>query len=397
MIIFLLLGAFNVFAQPKASEEYMKNIEKMYSNTFYESISEGVVEWTYLFYDDSDFISAYEPLEDFCKDAFSGENLHVIVLEDTYDGTANIWYINEDHEKILLEELGEVDMGDCTTLEFFIRYGKENFTANRYLLALYNHGGGWMGACIDDTDGGVLKMNDINQAIMETGGVDIICFTAPCLMGSLESVYELRDAVDVYIGSEELSYYLFWMGTTYDICVMLNNETDLNNYEIGERIIHYIETRYIQHFYGKELTMSAIRTDKIGELKDGIDDLVHEIHDNFRLNSLQNIKSARDSAFSLGWDSAELFDLIDLYGFIENLQGFKTTDELMDSINECIIAECHGSNQSGCNGLSIFFPDSVLDYLIQMNYRGPNEALDFARDTHWDEFLMLYTLYNFIL
>ena len=90
-------------------------------------------KWTWLFYDDADFNNAFDPLETFTKEAYSGENLDVIVLQDTNYGPAKIWYINENHEHELLEEWGEIDMGDSQTLQDFLEYGKTNYPAKRII------------------------------------------------------------------------------------------------------------------------------------------------------------------------------------------------------------------------------------------------------------------------
>ena len=216
---------------------YQINHQDVKDNSYATTADSTGKNWTWMFYDDEDFNNAFEPLEDFAEEAYSGENLDVIVLEDTNYGPAKIWYINENHEHVLLEEWEEVDMSDSQTLQDFLEYGKTNYPATRYLLSMYGHGNAWKGACIDDTNGGGwLTMNDMQQALTNTNGVDIICFTAPCGMGALESAYELRDCVDVYIGSEASSGYGHWRGTITGICDMLNNNPDLSIIELGEHM-----------------------------------------------------------------------------------------------------------------------------------------------------------------
>jgi len=165
-------------------------------------------EWTFMLYDDADFQNAWDPLSDFTSEVYGGDNVNIIVLQDTESGPAKLWQIDENHMMILLDELGEVNMGNYSTLKDFIEYCKKNYPANRYIMDLYNHGAGWKGACKDDTsEGDLLTMDEIQKALTETDGIDIIMFNAPCLMGSLESAYEMRNHVDVYIGSEELCGY----------------------------------------------------------------------------------------------------------------------------------------------------------------------------------------------
>lgn len=401
--IFLILCSgwdYTVIAEHNRSEGSLTSIEKpSLSTSTTDGVVDDTVEWTYMFYDDADFSNAYDPLEDFSKDAFSGENLHVLVLQDTNKGPATLWHIDENHEKTALEELGEVNMGDYRTLKDFIKYSKEHFPAKRYLLAMYDHGGGWMGACTDVTDNGWLTMHEIHRALFENGGIDIICFTAPCLMGSLEAVYELRDVVDVYVGSEELSGFIYWWDTVHDLCDILNNETALTNYEIGRKIIDVIDTRYVNNvLYGRTLTMSAIRTDKIADVAAAVDQLSQDFLNPLRLLSYRAIRSARAHAFQLAKAGEEDdYSLFDLYGFLENLQGFKNCETVKDTLDQAILAECHGSKQEGCHGLSIYFPDTIMTYGQTILYRDEGEALDFAIDTNWDEFLILYVLISLIL
>ena len=81
--------------------------------------------------------------------------------------------------KILLEALGEVNMGDPQTLIDFISYGKEHYPAERYQLCLYGHANAWYGACPDDTSGGdIMTMDEFQQALTATdaqGSLRDIC------------------------------------------------------------------------------------------------------------------------------------------------------------------------------------------------------------------------------
>ncbi len=348
--------------------------------------------WTWLFYDDEDFNNAFEPLEDFTEEAYSGENLDVIVLQDTNYGPAKIWYINENHEHVLLEEWGEVDMGDSQTLEDFLEYGKTNYPATRYILSMYDHGNAWKGACIDDTNGGWLTMNDMQQALTNTNGVDIICFTAPCGMGALESAYELRDCVDVCIGSEASSGYGHWRGTIAAICNMMNNNPDLSIIEIGEQIIQLIENNTI---WPDSVTMSAVRTDQLEELANSIDTIAHDFINNFN-ESFGNVWSVYGNVQSFGNGY-----VIDTYDFAEECLLVETNqsicqhlENIMNHVSEVVIAECHGNEYPDANGLNIYFPYPP-EYSYDSRYADPDYELDFSQITFWDEFLIdyLYTVF----
>lgn len=380
----------NTFSSSKEAGKY-KTVEKCFkenrqvSNTNLQSAT--TKNWTWIFYDDADFYRAYDPLKDFAEEARSGENLDVIVLQDKEHSPAKMWYIDENHNKELLQEMGEINMGDYKTLRDFIDYCKNNFSSERYLLSVYNHGGGWTGACSDDTDKGWLTMNDMQKALIGTGGVDIICFTAPCLMGALESVYELRECVDLYIGSEEYSGYGHWFGTIEGICNILNNNPDLSIIEIGEQIIQLIENNTP---WPESITMSAIITDKTEELVEPIDIVARDLTNNIN-ESFYNFWSVYGDVQSFGNGFC-----MDVYDFAEKCLSVETNqticqnlENIMNYMSEAVIAECHGSEYPDAHGLTIYFPDPPK-YSYDSTYADPDFELDFSQNTVWDEFLIAY-------
>jgi len=343
--------------------------------------------WTFMFYDDADFYNGYDPLEDFAGQACSGENLNVIVLQDKEHDSAKIWHIDENHNKNLLKNMGEINMGAYETLKDFISYCKENFSAERYIISFYNHGSGWQGCCNDDTNNDSLTMDEIQKAFIETDGVDIVCFSAPCLMGALESVYELKDYTDVYIGSEEYSGYMWWINIMKPLCDTLNQNPGRSNIELGETIIQLIDNDSYNKSSRDDLTMGAIRTDKMNDLGNAIDILSQDVINNFE-ESYPIIKQFYQDVQSFGTGR-----FLDLYDFVEKYQIFETNQTIntdlkyvLENLTKVIIAETHGSNKPGAHGLSINFLNTS-NPIYDTKYADLDYGLDFAYDTYWDELL----------
>ena len=218
--------------------------------------------WTTLYYLDCDYDSDnFDPLEYFFIDEIqTTEHVNVVVIQDKEEEPAFLYYINEQQEKIVLEELGEVNMGDPHTLIDFISYGKQHYPADRYLLWMYDHGGGWKGACMDTTNNDPgLTMDELQIALTESGGVDVICFFA-CLMSSLEAVYELRDCVDVYVGSEDLAWGSWFDGICGDTNQLLTDTPTITNTDLGIEIVNIYQLQ--QNPPTDVLTASAIKADK---------------------------------------------------------------------------------------------------------------------------------------
>lgn len=371
----LLVFAFVVAAFVVLSSKKVSHLEK---KTWVEEKA-----WVFMFYDDADFSNAYDPIGAFAEEAYSHKNVDVIVLQDKENDTARMWYINENHTMELLEDMGEINMGNYTTLKNFIAYCRNNFPANRAMLWLYDHGMAWKGACIDDTNNSDhLTMDEIQKALTETGGVTFICFSAPCMMGCIESAYELRNCTEVYIGSEEMSGYNLWLGVAETVCDTWEVNPGLSNPELAKRIIEKIEENIEENAYATA-TMSATLSNKTTKVTLAVDKMAKEMIDGME-RYYPLITVARSAAESYGGPSSAMIDLVDFARKCIFVR--EAAEKVEEAVSECVIAECHGSAHARSNGLSIYFPPNRLGY--DENYHKCD--LDFTNDTSWDEFLVEY-------
>ncbi len=349
-------------------------------------------KWAFLLYDDSEF-EGFDPLNDFVDEACSNENLNIIVLQDSNYYNPRIWYIDENHQKQQLKNMKEVNMGDYQTLRDFLDYAKRKCSAEKYILSFYDHGYGWEGACIDVTSNhDRLTMDEMQAALTDAGGVDMVCFSAPCRMGALESVYELRNCTEVYIGSEESSGYIWWWYPMRDICETLKQNPDIAILELAEIIIQsiYLHSFDWRSYSNADLTMSAIRTDKMGEVIHAVDalstDLTNQMNESYSL-----FNQVYSDVLSLGYGrSLDAYDLFEkCHSTTSNAALRSKLERVIQALSDAVFAECHGSNMENAHGLSIYFPDfSQVGY--KTFYGDPSYGLDFSADTHWDEFLDAY-------
>ncbi len=372
------------------------------SDPFQITNNSEMKKWTLMLYDDADFYMAFDPLDWFAMEAFSSENINVLVLQDKEHDPASMWYIDENHDKILLEELGEINMGSYTVLRDFVTYCKNNYSAERYMLFFYDHGGGWVGACWDDTnDSDWLSMNEMQQALTETGAVDVVCFSAPCLMGAVESAYELRNCTEIYIGSEEGSGYMYWGDIIGDLCILINDNADISNIELGVEIINMIKRnlfeKFSNRFYRKgrrTVTMSAIDTSKMEKVAISIDQLAQDLTTKIDAGRLR-IKLIHSLTQPFGrYGIRPKSNILDVYDFSKKCYTFFLFDnsirlvskEVMESIDEAVIANLRGIKHPRAHGLTIYFPENIVYY--DGNYTNSN--LDFTNNTYWDEFIEAY-------
>jgi hypothetical protein len=349
--------------------------------------------WTFMLYDAADIEDAYDPMGDFASRAESGADLNALVMQDTKDDSARIWYIGSGHAVVPVLELGEVNTGRPETLREFLEYSKREYPAGRYILAIYGHGLGWRGACLDESGGNdFLTMEEMASAIAAAGGVDLILFPGPCLMATLESVYELRNCSSVYVASEDLSFYCWWDHPMQDIFGMLNTDPGIGNLELGAYIIEAIREdsdRWSSYEWYGDLTMSAVRTDAVSELAVKLDSLALDYS-----GSPGRLRECMDSTGSdLAVFYEQYVDISDLAGGVLRFEQQDSTGSLLGSIRNCVgeavLAECHGENREGAGGLSVYFPFNSHSGSSPL-YGGAGCGLDFTDDTAWDELLDSY-------
>lgn len=344
--------------------------------------------WTFLFYDDADFEDAYDPFFQFADEMTSGDGLNVVICRDREDQGAAYYRVEASGVTRRLESLGEVNMGDEATLAEFVRFGKQKYPARRTMLAFYNHGGGWMGACVDGTSGDMLCMREIESALAQNQGVDAVLFTAPCLMGALESAYQLKDVTDLYVGSENLSGYIFWNGTLSHLNTLLKNSPLMPTLEIGTQLIDFVETRAMDRPDSQpQLTMSAVDTAGLDGLRISVDEL-----SNHFVSQIEVFRGWFDHASVQSYADF----CVDLGDFVHHVQTMDPTSDVVRLVNQvetaleqCVVAETHGSAVAGSHGLSIYFPDPRSS-IYNTQYHDPDVGLHFVRDTHWDELLTGY-------
>jgi hypothetical protein len=254
---------------------------------------------------------------------------------------------------------------------------------------VYDHGGGFQGACIDETTDppSMLSMDDFQIALREAGGVDILAFTAPCLMGAIESVYELRDLVDAYIGSEDISGWILWFYSFDDQCDLMVNSDDLTSEEIAALVVQMID------FVHPDGTMSAFSPSAIAKMAHELDELAAHMTEH-----VEELRPSIGVALANTWlvypDDYQLF--IDFASAVESLATFvpddfvqAKADEILALYDQALLAEGHGENQIGARGLSIYYPGNAMT--LQINHAiYTSRSLDFADHFCWDEFLRAY-------
>jgi hypothetical protein len=323
----------------------------------------------------------------------------------------------------LIADLGETNTGDPRVLEDFIAFGVEHLPAKKTALILSNHGTGIYGppemdsarpatlrhrrrhffhptrerfdpargVAYDDTSGDCLDNLELTRVLARAHKilghkVDVLGLDA-CLMTMLELAYQLRDHVEVLVGSEALEPGPGWPHDA--ILGSLTRRPEMTAAELGASIV----SCYLQAYdrSGTEATQSAIALDRLDDLVTAVDTLSRTLLAGLPSRALiAAIRLARRRTLSFFEGS-----YVDLHHFATELA--RATDREMvqrachdvsaiidgDGARSPIIAVGHvGEGMASARGLSIYFPT----FPVVSHY----ETLDLARRTRWEEFLAAY-------
>ncbi len=366
-------------------------------------------KWTFMVYmdgdNDLDLYTTYDLNE--MEEIGSSKNVNIIVEKDDY-GPAGRYFIKPDSID-LLQNLGEVDMGDNKTLTDFVFWTLNNFPADHYVLVLWNHGGGFKRSfsgsapilkdiCIDQSSNDdTLTMPELRgslSAIYKKLGhkIDIIGMDA-CLMGMIEVAYDIKNFADFMVASENTEPADGWPYNK--ILWILVNNPDITPKNFAKKIVEEFISSYSS---SDEATQSAIDLSQIGNLTSAIDKLAKCLISEFNNNSYTLINTFQNNIFPViqRFDDLDPYGIgpedsyVDLYDLAylinQNVSNCSLEAEsLMNIFNSTVIA----SNNTGfpvkdAYGLSIWLPPDSLTYQDYLSYYN---RLLFVNATSWEDFL----------
>ena len=143
----------------------------------------------------------------------------------------------------IMEEMGEINMGDYRTLENFIQFCENRFLAEFKVLILSNHGTGLFthkkigGCCLDETSNDILTISELSN-VLGNQSIDLLIFDA-CYIASTEFLFSLR-SIDYIIASEGMG-----ISRTLPYKEMIENAS-YNPYHFAVDLINKSKTRLPQ-------------------------------------------------------------------------------------------------------------------------------------------------------
>lgn len=271
-----------------------------------------------------------------------------------------------------LEEAGMLDssisMSDPKNLTEFIKWTKENYPADRYMLVLWDHGGGFASGYGHDD----LNRREDEQTLMSSSEIieavrsadvkfDLIGFDA-CLMQDVELANAFEPYADYYLASEESEPGTGWFYTSG--FGKLAEDPTLSTEEFGKSMISSYDQLNRATNEGKpspECTLSLVDLTLIKPVYEQLtglyDKASDEIADNHAIYA--NMSAGRSNAYQFADE-----EQVDMVSFLTSLKKADyrqqvMTDEKLDGIAQtakaCVVYR-NSDSAEGINGIAIDFP-----------------------------------------
>lgn len=275
------------------------------------------------------------------------------------------------------------DMGSAATLVRFVQRAVRRYPAKKVALVVWNHGAGRLGISFDDLTGDHMEVDELGRALLQVKGVlghkiDVLA-TDACLMQMAAVAYELRDAADVVVGSEEI---IPGDGYPYDkILGPLTGTPGMGAEELGTLIVDAYGRRYASN----RVTLSALRAARTGALPGVLDAWVEAVR-----ADPAAMKAAASRAVLDGTQRFNMRESRDLYDFVTNVdaalgpesRAVKDAGEVVKKyISDYLLIRSAAPNLPKAHGLAIYIPEQTYG-------SGNYSRLAFAADSRWDDFLL---------
>ncbi len=360
--------------------------------------------WTVMVYMDGDNSLSDEVYTDMNELASVGSNgmVNVALQMDTQRDTTKRYFVKP-YNPVLVEDLGELNMGDPATLEDFANWVFANYPADHYLLVLWNHGLGfenvpstkdilWDDHPISGFSMSIPVLSSALSTISATLGrkIDIVGMDA-CLMSMLEVAYGIRNSADYMVASENLEPLDGW---PYDRLLeyLESDPVNISPVELSGSIVDMFVNSYLA---SDEPTLSAVDLSKVDALTKDVSALADALISGMRFNpaveielkntiynKVQRFDESGNGSIDLNDSYVDLYSLASLI-YSDSLMGSDIASKastVMSDLGVCVIKSAYkGSDISGARGLSIWYPNSTV-YAI---YRDHYSQLSFAKDTDW--------------
>ena len=371
---------------------------------------------------ETDYGLASEDIKEIVDGEYN-ENVNIVIQtvgtrswDDVFDIEADHsqrFLVKDDDLELVDDDLEQLDCTNDTTLSDFIKWGKEEYPADRYILIMWDHGAGPIyGFGYDEWNENLeagLTLDELQQALKD-GGVyfDFVGMDC-CVMSCAEVCWACREYCDYMILSEDFESGLGWSYEgwisaiaddvtipTTELGQMIVDDMVYDNehsrWEGGRSILALIDVdaaaailpAWIDFAYANAYEL--LQEDMCETLFFDDEDMVHPI-------LLEN----GNNHISKSLDEEAAFDVlygcyaVDILSITENIDSDEST-KLSELVNNSIVY-CDKTDDEPLNGMAITLPYGDRLFYTRLKYVYSQCGID-KEYTEWVRCFAGYDLWN---
>lgn len=363
--------------------------------------------WMIYLYEDGTGLNGFKDINELEVNGSVPDMVQYVVLYDSdVDANDGIYLIQKDPDgsnsnmisECIDKSMGlDPNMNSYQTLEKFMLWTAENYPANNYALTVWDHGSGIFKKDNSRAAVGEMKLWEMEMALNSfvdatQKKLEIMSFDV-CLLGQVETAYQLKDCAKYMIASEKTEPADGY--DYYNAFKDLNADPYMSTEQITKNVVEayyesYLNGTQVEDSYGttqSSTNIEAVQNQIVPALDVFAEALIEACYE-----KKEQIKESRN----MTWYSDGIDDHIDLGHFAKNIkqnmdlpEDLRTKAELlMDAIDEAVILHRYTRDvNAATTGLKIWFPKFVSTEAEYVYYKEDNlQYLTFG-STKWDEFL----------
>ena len=280
--------------------------------------------------------------------------------------------LKENDLQLVSRGLGQLDCTKSDTLRDFVKWGVKEYPAERYILLFWNHGGGPVyGFGYDEYQGydENLSLDEIKEALGETGTDFELIGMDCCIMSCLEVCYALYNYCDYMILSEEFEPGDGWEYEGF--LTALSDNPEIGIEELGKVIIDDMIEVYENYSEDESATLALIDQSMIKILFSAWKDFAYMHEEELLRGDLVTGIHASDRAFS-DWfdddddDTMADYYLTDILTFAKSIDS-KEALALENVANNTIVYYRGTGSVENLTGLSVTIPYGDIEFYEEMS------------------------------
>lgn len=290
----------------------------------------------------------------------------------------------------LVEELPLDNMASGGTLTDFIVWGAENYPAEKYMLVLWDHGGGSLTGLVSDElhNNAIMPLNQLEIALKKAAvPLEAVVMDA-CMMATLESAQAVRESARYLIASEEVvpgagTAYAEWLQYLYDA-------PDCDGARVGRLFCDSVQQKYAElgmSSTSATLTFSVIDLQKIDRVSRAFDRMFEEISPKLA-DPKEFFKFGYYAQDAQRYEWTCMVDLADLADRLRNRAlSNEVAGEVYEAVRDAVVYNMKGDRRSYSNGISFYYDPSApvydLDHYALISKSAPYLAFLDAASMSW--------------